>query len=94
LYCQGQFEDLIFVSEKVVFYPNPVQDILNLYCSGTDSEVTATLTDLSGKRVSNFSKIVPETRMIQFDLNDVTSGFYLLHLKGISLEETIKIIKK
>jgi hypothetical protein len=31
LYCQGQFEDLIFVSEKVVFYPNPVQDVLNLY---------------------------------------------------------------
>ena len=94
LYCQGQFEDLIFVSEKVVVYPNPVQDVLNLYCSGTDSKVTAILTDLSGKRVANFSKTVPETRMIQFDLNDLTSGFYLLHLKGTSLEETIKIIKK
>jgi hypothetical protein len=32
--------------------------------------------------------------MIQLDLNDLTSGFYLLHLKGTSLEETIKIIKK
>ena len=94
LYCQGQFEDLIFVSEKVVVYPNPVQDILNLYCSGTDSKVTAILTDLSGKRVANFSKTVPETRMIQLDLNDLTSGFYLLNLKGTSLEETIKIIKK
>jgi subtilisin family serine protease len=94
LYCQGQFEDRIFVSEKVVFYPNPVQDILNVYCSGTDSKITATLTELSGKRLANFSKTVPETRMILFDLNDLTSGFYLLHLKGTSLEETIKIIKK
>jgi hypothetical protein len=82
------------VSEKVVFYPNPVQDILNVYCSGTDSKITATLTELSGKRLANFSKTVPETRMILFDLNDLTSGFYLLHLKGTSLEETIKIIKK
>ena len=80
--------------KKWCVYPNPVQDVLNLYCSGTDSKVTAILTDLSGKRVANFSKTVPETRMIQLDLNDLTSGFYLLHLKGTSLEETIKIIKK
>jgi subtilisin family serine protease len=94
LYCQGQFEDRIFVSEKVVFYPNPVQDILNLYCSGTDAKITATLSEFSGKRLSSFSKTVPDNRMIQFDLNDLTSGFYLIYLKGTSLEETIKIIKK
>jgi subtilisin family serine protease len=94
LNCQGQFEDLIFVSEKVVFYPNPVQDVLNIYCSGTDSKVTATLTDLSGKRMESFSKTVPESRILQFDLDDLTSGLYLLHLNGRSLDETIKIIKK
>ena len=94
LNCQGQFEDLIFVSEKVVFYPNPVQDVLSIYCSGTDSKVTATLTDLSGKRMESFSKTVPESRILQFDLDDLTSGLYLLHLNGRSLDETIKIIKK
>jgi hypothetical protein len=94
LNCQGQFEDLIFVSEKVVFYPNPVQDVLNIYCSGTDSKVTATLTDLLGKRMKSFSKTVPESRILQFDLDDLTSGLYLLHLNGRSLDETIKILKK
>ncbi|MFM1791966.1 MAG: hypothetical protein RLZZ252_320 [Bacteroidota bacterium] len=94
LYCQGQFEDLIFVSDKVAFYPNPVQDILNLYCSGKDSTVKAALKDLSGKHIAMYSKTVPENRMLQFDLKDLTSGLYLLHLKGTNLEETIKIIKK
>ena len=94
LYCQGQFEDQIFVSEKLVFYPNPVQDVLNVYCSGTDQEVTATLTDLSGKSCATYSKSVPETRTIQLDVTELNSGFYFIHLKGTTLEETIKIIKK
>lgn len=94
LYCQGQFEDLIFVSEKVVFFPNPVQDKLNLYCAGTDPEVVLTLTDLSGKRYATDVKTIPENRIIELDLNELASGLYFLHLKSIRLDETIKIIKK
>ncbi len=94
MYCQGQFEDRIFVSEKVVLYPNPVQDKLNIYCSGLDQEIMATLTDLTGKNEKVYSKIVPENRTIQLDLEALASGLYLIHLKGISLNETIKIIKK
>lgn len=93
-YCQGQFEDLIFVSEKLAFYPNPVQDILNLYCSGTDQEIAIKLSDLTGKQYSMFTKEIPENRMIQLTLDELASGIYLLHLKGKILDETIKIIKK
>jgi len=94
MYCQGQFEDHIFVSENAVFYPNPVQDKLNIYCSGFDQEIAATLTDIAGKNYKTFSKIVPENRTIQLDLEELTSGLYLIHLKGSNLNETIKIIKK
>lgn len=93
-YCQGQFEDLIFVSEKLAFYPNPVQDRLNLYCSGTDQEIAIKLSDLTGKQYSMFTKEIPENRMIQLTLDELASGIYLLHLKGKILDETIKIIKK
>jgi hypothetical protein len=44
--------------------------------------------------MESFSKTVPESRILQFDLDDLTSGLYLLHLNGRSLDETIKIIKK
>nr|WP_314865539.1 S8 family serine peptidase [uncultured Flavobacterium sp.] len=94
LYCQGQFEDFIFMSEKVVFFPNPVQDKLNLYCAGTDPEVVLTLTDLSGKRYATYVKTIPENRIIELDLNGLVRGLYLLHLKSTRLGETIKIIKK
>lgn len=93
-YCQGQFEDLIFVSEKLAFYPNPVQDILNLYCSGTDQEIAIKLSDLAAKQYSMFTKEIPENRIIQLTLDELASGIYLLHLKGKILDETIKIIKK
>lgn len=93
-YCQGQFEDLIFVSEKLAFYPNPVQDILYIYCSGTDKEVKLKLSDLTGKQYIMFAKNIPENRMIQLAIDELASGMYLLHLKGTTLNETIKIIKK
>ena len=93
-YCQGQFEDHIFVSEKLVFYPNPIQDKLHVYCSGTDTEIEATLTDINGKIVLSYPIKVLENRMLQFDLDDLKSGLYLMHLKGIRLDETIKLIKK
>ncbi len=93
-YCQGQFEDLIFVSEKLVFYPNPVQDKLNVYCSGTDQEVLITVSDLSGKQHGAYMEKVPESRTIQLTLEELASGMYLLHIEGTKLNETIKIIKK
>lgn len=93
-HCQGQFEDLIFVSEKLAFYPNPVQDILYIYCSGTDKEVKLKLSDLTGKQYIMFAKNIPENRMIQLAIDELASGMYLLHLKGTTLNETIKIIKK
>ncbi len=94
LECQGKIADIIFVSEKVVFFPNPVQDKLNLYCAGTDPEVVLTLTDFSGKRYAAYVKTIPENRIIELDLNELASGLYLLHLKSTRLDETIKIIKK
>jgi subtilisin family serine protease len=94
LYCQGKFEDSFFVSDKTVFYPNPVQDNLTVFSVGTDTEMSITITDLSGKMYSTFSKEISESRNVTVNLSDLASGFYLLHLKGKSTNETLKIIKK
>jgi hypothetical protein len=77
-----------------VFYPNPVQDKLNVYCSGTDQEVLITVSDLSGKQHGTYMEKVPESRTIQLTLEELASGMYLLHIEGTKLNETIKIIKK
>ena len=94
LYCQGQFNDSVFVSEKVVFYPNPAQEQLYVYCAGLAQQIEVTVSTLSGKIEAVFSKEVPETRTIQLDLNAYSSGLHLIHLKGETIDETIKIIKK
>jgi subtilisin family serine protease len=94
LFCQGQFNDSVFVSEKVVFYPNPAQELLFVYCAGIAQQIEVTVSSLSGKIEAVFSKEVPETRTIQLDLNAYSSGLHLIHLKGETIDETIKIIKK
>ncbi|WP_310595915.1 S8 family serine peptidase [Flavobacterium sp.] len=94
LYCQGQYEDSIFMSEKVVFYPNPVLEHLYVYCAGTDHQVDITITTLSGKTNAIFTTVIPEGRIVDLDLKDYASGFYLVRLKGNSIDEIIKVIKK
>ena len=94
LYCQGKIADSIFVSEKVIFYPNPTSDYVQLYVPGTDDSITVKLTNLSGQILENTSKLISEGRMIELDLTAFPLGLYIVHLEGKTVNETIKVIKQ
>ncbi len=94
LYCQGNITDIIFVSEKVIFYPNPVKDKLTVYCAGTDNVVSVNITDLAGKNNASFSQVITENRMMELNMSAYATGLYLVHLKGETMNETIKVIKQ
>jgi subtilisin family serine protease len=94
LECQGKITAIIFVSEKVVLYPNPTHDYAHLYVAGLDNEVTLTITTLSGQMVSTISKSIPEERILDLNLSSYPTGLYLVHLKGKTINETIKVIKQ
>ena len=94
LYCQGKIADSIFVSEKVIFYPNPTSDYAHLYVPGTEDTITVKLTNLSGQILENTSKLISEGRMIELDLTPFPLGLYIVHLEGKTVNETIKVIKQ
>lgn len=94
LECQGKIADIIFVSEKAILYPNPAHDYAHIYLAEFDNEVAVTITNLSGQMVSAVSKSIPESRILELNLSSYPTGIYLVHLKGKTINETIKIIKK
>ena len=94
LECQGKIAAIIFVSEKVVLYPNPTHDYAHIYVAGFDNEVAVTITSLSGQMVSAVSKSIPEERILDLNLSSYPTGLYLVHLKGKTINETIRVIKQ
>ena len=94
LNCQGKITDIIFVSEKVIVYPNPTHDYVQLYLAGSDSEVTIAVSNLSGQTLFTVSKSVPEGRILELNMGSYSAGLYLVHLKGNTIDETIKVIKQ
>ena len=94
LECQGKLTAIIFISEKVILYPNPTRDYTNIYLAGLDNEVTVTITTLSGQILSTISKSIPEERILELNVSPYPKGIYLVHLKGKTINETIKVIKQ
>jgi hypothetical protein len=46
--CQGVFEEVLFLSEKLRYFPNPVASDLNITIPGTDEEIALEVFSDSG----------------------------------------------
>lgn len=92
--CQGVIEEEVFVSEKLEYAPNPVQDNLNLYVGGTDSEVKLTITDLNGVLIETREVRVPASRIYTMNMSRYREGVYLLTAESATVRKQIKVIKR
>ncbi len=92
--CQGVIEEEIFVSEKLEYAPNPVEEDLNLYVGGVDSTVKLTITDLNGVQIESREVRVPASRVYTMNMSRYPEGIYILEAEGASIRKTIKIIKR
>lgn len=92
--CQGTFFEEIFVSEKVLAYPNPANEWLQLYVGGNDATVDLVLFDLAGNTVLSKSQEVPQNRVFDIGLSELPSGIYVVSLSGNTVSSQIKIIKE
>lgn len=76
------------VKDKVMVYPNPFSDVLNV--SNIKDVRSMQITDVSGKVVRTFEK--PST---QVNLRELSSGMYMVVLQmNDGSRQTIKVIKK
>ena len=96
---RGDFDNLStedFDISEVNFsiWPNPTVDVLNI---SIPTEVSTAglvleLFDLGGRKVRSLTNIT--TNAIEFDMNGLSTGVYLLKIKGAGFEKTERIVKK
>jgi len=83
-----------FNEVQVIFYPNPVNDVLIIDVYNLTEKATLTFMDIQGGNVKTVnlnpvnSKI---TRLI--DLHDLHQGMYLLNLRNDSICKTARLVK-
>ena len=94
--CQGIYEQYVYVAEKSTFYPNPVENLVNIFIPGEETEVKITVYNIAGNIVLNTKtyNVSSINRRILINLSNINTGIYILKIdKGINVE-SLKIIKK
>ena len=91
--CQGKFEEGIFVSEEIKYFPNPVESELFIYCAGVDTEVEIAVYDSSGRQLYIEPKKIGFNRVIRVPTDKLIPGIYVVSVKGKTTSKNFKIIK-
>ena len=94
LECQGMIEREIFISEDILYYPNPTQGEVDVFVNGEDNGVTMSVFTTKGDLVFTREQGIQESRKTQLDLSSVPAGTYLITLDGPTVRKTFKIIRK
>lgn len=94
LECQGVFNETIFLSEGIQYFPNPTSGAVQVYLAGEDNEVNVKVFDIAGNQLSDSVKSIQTNRNFQLDLSPYVDGLYLIKLEGKTISKTFKIVKK
>ena len=94
LECQGMIEREIFISEDILYYPNPTQGEVDVFVNGEDKGVTMSVFTTKGDLVFTRDQGIQESRKTQLDLSGVPAGTYIITLDSPTVRKTFKIIRK
>ena len=94
LECQGVYEESIFISEKVTYYPNPVKTDLKIVVPGKDSESRVKIFDTQGNKFEDHTSRIAFNREITLPMGHLKSGIYIVKISGQTVEQTFKIVKQ
>ncbi len=94
LECQGVYEESIFISEKVTYYPNPVKTDLQIVVPGKDSESRVKIFDTQGNKFEDHTSRIAFNREITLPMGHLKSGIYIVKISGQTVEQTFKIVKQ
>ena len=91
--CQGVFEEVLFLSEKLRYFPNPVASDLNITIPGTDNEIAIEVFSDSGSNLYRGTHSIGVSRTIQLPMSRFKSGLYIVTGTGKTVNESFKVIK-
>ena len=91
--CQGVFEEVLFLSEKLRYFPNPVVSDLNITVPGTDGEIALEVFSDSGSNLYRGTHKIGASRTIQLPMGRFKSGLYIVTGIGKTVNESFKVIK-
>ena len=94
LFCQGEWNQDVFVSEQVLVYPNPSSGPTQIYVGGLDTDVHASLFSVSGVYLGTWDLTIAPNRVAFIDLSAQSDGIYLLRIEGLHTRQELKVIKK
>ncbi len=91
--CQGIYEEEIIVSSGPVVYPNPFQDLIQIYFDVPTERASMTLFSSDG-RLIRMEKIEDGLSSKEFDLSILPVGMYYLQNENRGAKKTTKILKR
>jgi hypothetical protein len=95
LACQGIIEKDIFISEDILYYPNPTRKEVKVHVSGKDTKVMVSVFSEKGDLIySKEQEIQDMSRLTDIDLSRQISGTYIVVMEGKTVRKTFKIIKR
>jgi len=77
------------LSERFKFYPNPVNDVLNISAKNDIEKLQ--IVNMLGQTIKT---VTPNNRDYQLDLSSLTSGIYFVKARVNNAEGTFRIVKK
>ncbi|KPM32319.1 Proprotein convertase P [Croceitalea dokdonensis DOKDO 023] len=93
LECQGSYEEVFFVTETAVLYPNPVNDSFSIFTNTQKDKVQLAIFAMDGSLL--FRKWLPvANREIRLDASFLTSGTYVVKLGTNAQGQTLKMLKQ
>ncbi|MCX2718863.1 zinc-dependent metalloprotease [Lentiprolixibacter aurantiacus] len=91
--CQGLFEESYFLGDRTLLYPNPVKDQFSIFLVEPQDGLQVIVFDIQGRMFKQFS-YSGLMNQVDLDASAWPSGMYFISLKGESLNETHKMIRR
>ena len=93
--CQGIIEREVFISEDILYYPNPTQTDVNVHVSGDDTMVQVSVFSEKGDLLYTKKQQIQDfSRKTNIDLSIQITGTYIVVMEGKTVRKTFKIVKR